>query len=126
MGWLKNFYPRKVPERFQQNNYRTGRVIFGVIIYGMIDTIEKTGSEWSVTAENIMFELIRRGEPFSADSFYTLAVKASMPASLIKKFSGAMFKSYYSAGYLKKRKDYVISSRNGGAVLPLWESAGGK
>lgn len=92
----------------------------------MIDTIEKTGSEWSVTAENIMFALVKRGEPFSADGYYALAVKESMPPSLIKKFSGAMFKEFQAAGYIRKRKDYVISSRNGGAVLPLWESAGGK
>ena len=89
----------------------------------MINTNEKTGGEWSVTAEQIMFSLVQRGEPFSADSFYSLAVKESMPPSLIKKFSGAMFREFQGAGYIRKRKDYKLSERNGAAVLPLWENA---
>ena len=102
---------------------RAGRGILGVMDYGMYDEIVKTNSEWSVVADNIMFALINRGEIFSADAFYEMAVKQSMPPSLIKKFSGSKFREFQAANYLKKRKDYRISSRNGGAVLPLWENA---
>ncbi len=88
-----------------------------------MDEIMKTSGEWSVVADNIMFALINRGEIFSADAFYEMAVKQSMPPTLIKKFAGSKFREYQAANYLHKRKDYVISSRNGGAVLPLWQSA---
>jgi len=87
----------------------------------MFDEIVKTNSEWAVVADNIFFALIRRGAIFSADSFYEMAVKESMPPSLIKKFAGSKFREFQAANYLKKRKDYTISSRNGGATLPLWE-----
>ena len=90
---------------------------------GMMDEIVKTNSEWNVVAENIMFTLVQSGEPFSADAFYSKAVRESMPPSLIKKFSGAMFREFQGAGYIRKRKDYKLSERNGAAVLPLWENA---
>ena len=110
-------------KRLQKQKSRVGRVILGVMIISMIDTIEKTGSDWSVIAEQIMFWLIQRGEPFSADSFYSKAVAESMPPSMIKKFSGAMFREFQSAGYIRKRADYILSKRNGAACLPLWQNA---
>jgi len=105
---------------------RVGWGVFGVMNNGMMDEIMKTDGEWNVVAENIMFALINRGEPFSADGFFSLAVKASMPPSLIKKFSGAMFRQFQGAGYIRKRADYVLSQRNGAACLPLWQSASAK
>ena len=96
------------------------------MINGMMDEIIKTSSEWSLVAENIMFWLIKRGEPFSADGFYSKAVSESMPPCLIKKFSGAMFREFQAAGYIRKRNDYILSQRNGAACLPLWENASAK
>ena len=96
------------------------------MINGMMDEIIKTSSEWSLVAENIMFWLIKRGEPFSADAFYSRAVSESMPPCLIKKFSGAMFREFQAAGYIRKRNDYILSQRNGAACLPLWENASAK
>jgi phosphodiesterase/alkaline phosphatase D-like protein len=88
-----------------------------------MDEIVKTNSEWNVVAENIMFALINRGEPFSADAFYSKAIGEAMPPSLIKKFSGAMFRQFQGVGYIRKRADYILSQRNGAACLPLWENA---
>ncbi len=93
------------------------------MINGMMNEFEKTSVEWSAVAEGIMFWLIKRGEPFSADAFYSRAVSESMPPCLIKKFSGAMFREFQAAGYIRKRDDYILSQRNGAACLPLWENA---
>ncbi len=90
-----------------------------------MNEIINSASEWALVAENIMFALIRKNEAFSGDSFYSMAVKESMPPSLIKKFSGAMFRQFQHAGYIKKRSDYKISRRNGGAVMPMWQKAEG-
>lgn len=84
-----------------------------------------SASEWELVAENIMFALIRKNEVFSGDSFYSMAVKESMPPGLIKQFSGSMFKRFQHAGYIQKRSDYKISRRNGGAVMPMWEKSEG-
>jgi len=90
----------------------------------MMEEIQKTSSEWSLIAENIMFKLAKQDAPFSADDFYKQATSYQMPPSLIKKFVGAMFREFQAAGYVRKRRDYILSSRNGGATLPLWEKAG--
>lgn len=124
LGDPKKMFCRKMGRKdFKNKKSRVGRGILGVITIGMIDTIEKTGSDWSVIAEQIMFWLVKSGEPFSADSFYSRAVAESMPPSMIKKFSGAMFREFQGAGYIRKRKDYILSQRNGAACLPLWENA---
>ena len=91
--------------------------------YSMIDPTERDYSDWSVIADDIMFNLIRRGEPFSADNWFEQARSHQMPPCLIKKLSGGKFREFQAAGYIRKRTDYKLSERNGGATLPLWEKA---
>ena len=70
-----------------------------------------------------MLSLAKRDEPFSADDFYKSAISFIMPPKVIKRLAGAMFKEFAAAGYIRKRSDYKLSERNGGATLPLWEGA---
>ena len=93
------------------------------VINSMVNLIDRPFGEWELIADSIMFALVNRNEPVSADDFYSLAVKESMPPSLIKKYAGGKFRQYQAAGYLRKRADYKLSERNGGATLPLWERA---
>ena len=123
-GRIKNIYPKKCAQRFQKQNYSVSISLFsdfGVITYGMLDTVEKSCNEWSIVADNIMFALIHHGEAFTADAFYEMAVKELMPPSLIKKFAGSKIREFQAANYLRKSKNYTISKRNGGATLPFWE-----
>ena len=74
-------------------------------------------------ANDIMFTLINRDEPFSADNFYPEARKFDMPPELIKEFSGSMFRQFQAAGYINKTDKFVLSKRNGSTPLPLWIGA---
>jgi hypothetical protein len=84
----------------------------------------KPDIQWEFEATRIIFELKDSGASFSADDFYKKCREISMPAHLIKKFSGAMFKRYQSAGYIRQRKgEHRLSERNNSALLAVWEKA---
>lgn len=86
--------------------------------------IDKNPAEWEYEATKIMFELKDSGQPFCGDDFYRKCRAVAMPADLIKKFSGAMFRRYQAAGYLRQRKgEHKLSERNNSSLLVVWESA---
>ena len=89
------------------------------------ETVRNEG-EWATLSEDIMWDLWTLGEPFSADDYYDFAMGHKMPAHLIKKYSGGLFREFSAYGYIRKRKDYILSKRNGSATLPLWERANPK
>jgi hypothetical protein len=82
--------------------------------------IEREILTWEFEAVKIMMKLRNSGEKFSADNFYSEARAISMPAHLIKKFSGACFKRYKASGYIEKLKEFRLSNRNGSTPLPLY------
>jgi hypothetical protein len=77
---------------------------------------------WEYGATEIMFSLKNSGGPFTADDFYRRCREICMPAQLIKKFSGAFFKRYQAAGYIRQRKgEHKLSERNNSSLLAVWE-----
>jgi hypothetical protein len=85
---------------------------------------EKTDGEWEFAATRAMFELKDSGQPWTADDFYRKCREIAMPAHLIKKFSGAMFRRYQSSGYIRQRKgEHRLSERNNSSLLAVWEAA---
>ena len=87
----------------------------------MTNETEHTGDDWSEIAKNIMWDLCALGEPFSADDYYERATALKMPAHTIKLYSGGLFREFKAYGFIRKRKDYILSKRNSSAILPLWE-----
>jgi hypothetical protein len=85
-------------------------------------TVQQKDAAWDYAAIEIMFSLKNSGAPFTADDFYRRCREISMPAHLIKKFSGAMFRRYQSAGYIRQRKgEHRLSERNNSSLLAVWE-----
>lgn len=75
---------------------------------------------WQEVADRIFIHLIKKGETFNADTFYQLARAEYMPAQLLRKISGNLFKSYQQAGYIRKSGTYAVSSRNDGNLIAEW------
>jgi hypothetical protein len=83
---------------------------------------QRSDPQWEFAAIEVFFSLKNSGAPFTADDFYRKCREVSMPAHLIKKFSGAMFRKYQSAGYIKQRKgEHRLSERNNSSLLAVWE-----
>ena len=80
---------------------------------------EKTDCDYRRDANEIMFRLMTLPE-FTADDFYDFARAGCMPPDLMKKHSGAFFRSFSAAGYIEKNGEFKLSKRNGSTPLPVW------
>ncbi len=82
---------------------------------------ETNTKEYEFRATEIMFKLKDEFDTFTADDFYRLARAGAMPPELIKKFSGALFKRFQAAAYIRQTGEFKLSERNGSSPLPVWQ-----
>ena len=83
-----------------------------------IDQNEMTG--WLEQANGFMFNLIKsKPEGFCADDFNDMCVEAEMPADIIKKLSGKLFREFQAANQITKTSQFTLSKRNS-SPLPIW------
>lgn len=75
---------------------------------------------WPKQANEFMLNLIKsKPDGFCADDFNDLCVQAQMPADIIKKLSGKLFREFQAANYIVKTNQYTLSKRYS-APLPIW------
>jgi hypothetical protein len=68
----------------------------------MYEENEKTGREWEWTAENIVFRLLKRNEPFTEEDFYSEAVSERMPPREIQRLCSQTFRDFERTTYIRK------------------------
>ena len=78
-----------------------------------------THAQWREHACQVVGELGRTGNPFSADDVYLRCLGLGMPVAIIRRVIGPVLRQVQAAGQIKKL-GYVLSSRNGSSAIASW------